>query len=108
MSIIRPIEIPVTLNLAFRSSSDRYDCPPPSPSAVAAVLVKAWQEQRVNGLDPSPYTVRSIVESRFSNMEMTTFHGGRDNLTNPIDQKVDIAFIEIASLSEDNITVTIT
>lgn len=108
MSIIRPIEIPVTLNLTFRSSSDRYDCPPPSPSAVTAALVEAWQEQRVNGLDPSPYTVRSIIESQFSNMEMTTFHGGRDNLTNPIDQKVDIAFIEIASLSEDNITVTIT
>lgn len=107
MFIIRPVDVPVELNLVFKKTEDQFDCPPPSPIAVREFIETAWKEQRINGLDPSPYTIRSMVECQFGNLELTEFRGGRDDVMNPVGQKVEIAFIEIASILADNVQVEI-
>jgi hypothetical protein len=105
--IIRPIPVPVTLTLNVKASKDRYGCPPPSPTAIRAALIEDWEATRINGLDITSFSLRSLIESRFPNIELLTFVGERDEIGQVHNQPVDIAFIEIAELSEANTTVTI-
>lgn len=105
--IIRPIVIPVTLEISVRAFNDRFACPPPSPTAIRAALIEDWNATRLNGLSITPHSLRSLIESRFSNIEMLDFTGQRNDIEQLLNQPVEIAFIEIASLSEDNITVTV-
>lgn len=104
-SIIRPIQIPVTLRVELRASSDKFGCPPPSLQSVKEFLLEEWSELRVNGQDVSFYAVRSIIESQFSNMEVAVIRGERDEIEYADNQNVPIAFIEMAELTEDNLTV---
>lgn len=105
-SIIRPIEVEITGELVLRVSNDRQGCPPPSPTAVKNLIESEWSASRVNGLDPSFYTVRTIIESQFSNVEVVSFTGGRDDESFVPNEPVPIGFIEIASIIEANLTVT--
>lgn len=106
-SIIRPVDIPVSLDIEGVVSRDRFGCPPPSPTAIKNLIETQWYEERINGLDPSFYTIRTIIESVFSNVEITSVTGSRDGIDYPSNQPVPIGFIEIASIIESNITVNL-
>ena len=107
VAIIRPTEVPVTLTITIKTTADQFGCPPPSTVALKEHLALTWAESRVNGLDPSFYTVRSIIEREFSNVEIRTVQGQRDSIESPINEPVPIGFTEIASLDVDNITVSV-
>lgn len=105
--IIRPIAVPITLTLNVRATADRFNCPPPSPTAIRAALIADWEVNRLNGRDISFFSLRSSIESRFPNVELISFVGERDGSPSGIGQPVRIAFIEIAELAEDRTTVNI-
>lgn len=99
MSIIRPAEVEVELAVVVRRTNDLQNCPPASTLAVKARLEQLWLAERFNGLDVSFYTVRSIIEREFPNIEVVSVTGSRDGLPSPgANQPVDIGFLEIAYL----------
>lgn len=102
MSIIRPTEVIVDVDILVRRSVDQQNCPPPSVVAIEQLLEAVWLESRINGQDPSFYTVRSIIEREFSNVEVVQVTGTRDGLPTPgINQPVPIGFMEIAKLNAE-------
>lgn len=102
MSIIRPSEVAVNVDIVVRRTADQQNCPPPSTSAIETLVERLWAEERVNGMDPSFYTVRSIIERNFSNVEVVQVTGNREGLGSPgINQPVPISFMEIASISAE-------
>ncbi len=103
--ILRPIDVPVELNVTVRTFKDSLGCPPPAASAIKAALINSLY--LLNGDDVSYYRVRSVIESLFSNVEVVSILGSRDDIAQGPNQAVDIAFIERASLSPDDVTITV-
>ncbi|WP_370195200.1 hypothetical protein [Aurantimonas coralicida] len=103
--IVRPIDIPVTLNVQVRVSADRFNCPAPSPTAVRNGLVADWMATRTNGKDVTFYAVRQLIESRHDGVEVVGISASRDGL-DPLGV-ASIGFIEIASLTTDLTTVEV-
>ena len=96
MSIVRPEEVEVTLTVSVRRFTDLQNCPPASIDAIEARLEELWMAERYNGLDVSFFTIRSIIEREFPNIEVISISGSRDGeaMGNPI----TIGFQEIAFL----------
>lgn len=109
MMIVRPILIPVTLSIKVRVGNDFRGCPPPSPAAVRDGLIEDFLGDRIllNGDDVTLFRVRSAIESRYSNVEVVSFNGSRDEIDQRDDEPIDIAFIEMATVSPENVTVTV-
>ena len=103
--ILRPIDVPVTLEITIRTFRDSLGCPPPSATAVKAALIN--EAYFLNGDDVTFYNVRQIIESAFSNVEVISINGERDSIPQSDNQAVSIGFIERASLASDNVTVTV-
>lgn len=104
-SIIRPIEVPVTLQLNLRAIPGPSSCPPPSDGAVKTALAEAWLAARENGQDVSHYTLRTIIEKLYPSIELVSFSGERDGIELGPNVPISIGFIEIASLSTDDMEV---
>jgi hypothetical protein len=98
LSIVRPSEVPVDVEIVVRLSRDRSNCPPPSALAVKNVLEAGWMAQRVNGKDVNAYTLRTIIEGAFSNVELVSFTASRDG-ADLLPADVNVGFMEIASLN---------
>lgn len=106
-SIIRPFEIDVNLIIEISIRSDRFGCPPPATDSLIELVVTTWNNNRLNGLDPSFYTIRSIIESEFTNVEVISVTGERDGVGFGRNSPVEIGFIEIANLTSENIQVNV-
>lgn len=110
--VIRPIPIPVTLEITVAVNEDKQGCPPPSPTAIRDGLLSdfttAGTRQLLNGDDVSMFRIRSAIESRFPNVEVLSFMGEREELPQETNEAVNIGFVEIADFSAENsITVTV-
>jgi len=103
LAILRPILVPVTLTVTVRARRDVFGCPPPSPTAIRDGLL--LDLSLINGDDITYFRIRSAIEARFSNVEVLTINGRRDGIVQGDNQPVDIAFIELATLTAPNITV---
>ncbi|MDE0922371.1 hypothetical protein [Aurantimonas coralicida] len=103
--IVRPIDIPVTLHVQIRLSRDRFNCPAPSPTAIRNGLVEDWQTFRANGKDVTFYAVRQLIESRHDGVEVVSISAERDGLG--ASGSATIGFIEIASLTTDDVTIEV-
>lgn len=101
--ILRPIDIPVTLQIKVRAFKDAFGCPPPSAEAIEQTFLSKLD--LLNGDDISYYRVRSIIESSFSNVEVVSIKGSRDNIGQNDNEAVVIGFIERASLAAGSVTV---
>lgn len=100
VSIIRPIEIGVDVDVVVRLQRDRFNCPAPSANAIAATMEQNWMANRRNGLDINAFTLRSLVEPVYSNVEVVSFSGIRsDGLEVVNSYPIQIGFIEIAKLN---------
>lgn len=97
LSIIRPVPVVVQVQVQVRLSRDRFNCPPPAPEAVKTVLEAGWLVQRINGKDVNAYTLRTIIEGAFTNVELVNFTASRDG-ADMMPADVNIGFTEIASL----------
>lgn len=108
VAIVRPIEVPVTLSITVRMNRDFRDCPPPAVLAVRDALVADFLGDRLlrNGDDITFFRIRSAIESRWPNVEVVSFTGSRDGIGQSMNEPVQIAFIEIARVAADNVTVT--
>lgn len=104
--ILRPIDVPVTIEVTVRTFRDALGCPPPSSSAIKAALVNDLY--LLNGENISFFNIRQIIESAFSNVEVVSINGERDGISQSDNQPVSIGFIERASLASDDVTVTVT
>lgn len=98
ISIIRPVPVLVDVNIVIRTRVDKNGCPAPSLTAIKELLDQEWLARRQNGMDVTPYRVRSILESFFPNVEFISFQASRDNLPNEVNAPVVIGFTEIADL----------
>lgn len=103
--VLRPINIPVTLDVTVRTFRDALGCPPPSSTAIKAALLN--EIYLVNGEDITFYKIRQIIESAFSNVEVLSFTGDRDGIEQFSNLDVVLGFIERASLASDDVTVTV-
>lgn len=106
INIIRPIIIEPTLSITVRAFQDAQGCPPPSVTDITASIINGWNDSALNGQDVTHFTLRSLVEKAFPNVELVSFTGVRDGITQTLNQDVDIAFIEIARLLGENVRVT--
>ncbi|MEC5289366.1 MULTISPECIES: hypothetical protein [unclassified Aurantimonas] len=103
--VVRPIDIPVTLNVRVHLSKDRNNCPTPSPTAIRNGLVTDWQIARENGDNVTFFAVRQLIESRHGGVEVVSISAERDGLGG--EAFASIGFIEIASLSIENVTIEV-
>lgn len=106
--IVRPIDVPATLSVKVKLSENFDGCPPPSATAIRDHIVSAWEARRINGLDITAYEVRHAIENAFAGIEFVEFTATRDEIAQPPGQPLVIAFLEIASLSADDVNVTVT
>jgi hypothetical protein len=102
--ILRPIDVPVELDVTVRAFKDNLGCPPPSATAIKTTLLNGLF--LLNGDDVTFYRVRSVIESAFSNVEVLTINGSRDGIPQSDNTDVVIGFIERASLSSSDLTIT--
>ena len=105
LAVIRPTQTDVSFTINIRTQDDRNGCPPPSTVALKNYIVSEWAAQRINGMNPSFYTIRSIVESAFPTVEITSFIGMKGLVEYPINSEIPISFTEMAVISFDGITV---
>jgi len=108
IAFVRPVPVSVSLTITVRAQADRYGCPPPSAASIAAGLWSDLNGDRRlrNGDDVTVFSVRSIVESRFPNVEVLSVVGTRDIENVPEgDLPVVIAFEEMASFDLGNVKV---
>lgn len=100
--ILRPIEVPVAVNVYVRIRKDVMGCPPPSTVAIRdALLANLYL---LNGDDITTYRIR-ILESLFANVEVVGFNGTRDDIAQNDDDPVVIGFVERAVLDDVDIVV---
>ena len=104
--ILRPIQVPVTLEVTVSTFRDGLGCPPPSGTAIKAALLAGLF--LLNGDDVTPYRVRSVIETAFSTVEVLSINGERDGIAQSDNQDVVIGFIEIATLAASDVTVVVT
>lgn len=114
-ALLRPILIPVSIDVTVRMRKDALGCPPPSTTAIRDGLVlelTSGIRRLLNGDDVDTYRVRSIIESAYPNVEVVSVIAQRiEDLDTAQQQVTDqeravIAFIEMATVSIDDVTVT--
>lgn len=106
-SVIRPIDVPVGLDLTVRAGEGSGSCPPPSTLAIRQAVVDGWAASRENDLDVSHYSIRGIIERQFPQVEVVSIVGDRDGDSYGLNVPVPIGFIEIASISLNDVGVTL-
>lgn len=108
MYILRPILVPVSLNINIRLARDNFGCPPPSPIAVRdgfLLDMASGAKALINGDDLDYFRIRSAIEARFPNVEVVNFTGERDGIDQTENAPVVIGFIEMATLDPTDVIV---
>lgn len=106
--VLRPVLVPVKLTIRVRARKDINGCPPASVNVIRDGLIEdltTGPNPLLNGDDIDFYRVRSPIESRFPNVEVLDFVGERDGVVGPTNSPVALGFIELATLSANNVTV---
>lgn len=98
LGIVRPLEVEVEVKVYIRRSLDKFGCPAPSGTVIKEALDTAWKEDRINGLSPSFYRIRSIIESRFNNVEVVAVDAKKDGIDYLSNEPVPVSFYEIVKL----------
>jgi hypothetical protein len=106
--IVRPVEIPITLQIDVLAQPDRAGCPPPSALAIAAGLADALTgaSRPRNGQDVTEHLIRQAVESRYPNVEVVEVRAGKTPAAPAaIPPAIALSFFEIMGISADRISV---
>lgn len=71
--IVRPVAVPIKLRVTVDPKEDNMGCPPPAPSAIKSGLWADLNGGRAlkNGEDVSAFLIRSTIECRYPNVEVT-------------------------------------
>ena len=107
IGIVRPVAVPITLEIEVVRRADRLGCPPAALTSIGEALLESMQGDRrpVNGEDITTFMIRSSIEAAFPNVEVTSVEGAR-GAGSVGAMPISIGFYEIASFSLDKITVT--
>ncbi len=109
--IIRPVLVPVGVELIVSKTRGLNGCPPPANSAIAAAfysVMTADTTRPANGVDLTTYAAQMAVSCVYPNVEVKTFRASRLPHDLPYDTPpLTIDFFEIASFALDKITVTV-
>lgn len=103
--IVRPIPVPVVMEVTVRTRHDSFGCPPPSVTAIRAAIVE--QLALINGADVTWFAVRSLIESMFPTVEVVSIQGERDGDLYRANEPIPIHFFEIATFELADVTVTV-
>lgn len=103
--ILRPVDVPVVLTVNVRTFTDQMGCPPPAAGAIEAALLSNLFVR--NGDDISSYRIRSVIENMFANVEVISIETRRADSNDPATSVAAIDFIERASLSASDLTITV-
>lgn len=104
IGIVRPIETPVDIKVYVRRTTDKKNCPAPSGTVIKNTLEAGWLLDRINGMSPSHYRIRSIIEGMFDNIEVTSIVVTKDGIQYLPNADVPVNFYEIISLNVEVIT----
>lgn len=105
VGVVRPIENQVDIKVYIRRNADKKNCPAPSGTVIKQVLENGWLMDRINGMSPSHYRVRSIIESMFENVEVVSVEVTKDGVDYMANSDVPVNFYEIISLDAEIITI---
>lgn len=101
--IVRPILVPVTLSLQVRLRKDANGCSPPSTADIRLAVINAYFK---NGENINHFMLRSLIEPQFNRtVELVTFTGWRDNITEGLGNPVSIGFMERVVITLDSVSV---
>jgi hypothetical protein len=106
ISIMRPAQIPIFLNVTVDKHNDAAGCPPPANAAIAQTLYAglSGDNRPANGTDITLHMARTIISTVYPNVEVTAVVGGRVGDT-PAALPLPIDFDEISLISLSNISV---
>lgn len=105
--IVRPVAVPIALDIEVIRRTDKMGCPPADLTAIAEGLVAdmAGQRRLINGENVTAFAIRSAIECRWPNVEVVSVAGQRVGETAGA-LPTSIAFDEIASFALADITVS--
>lgn len=106
--IIRPVAVPIGVQLDVIKRSDANDCPPPPNSAIAATLVSAMSgfSRPANGEDITLHKVRVALAQVYPNVEVVALRVARLPATGTFPAApLSIGFFEIAEFTIENVSV---
>ena len=109
IKIVRPVVVPITLQIDVLAQPDRAGCPPPSALAIAAGLAGSLTgvTRPRNGQDVTEHLIRQAVESRYPNVEVVEIRASKTPASPvAIPPSIALNFFEIMSISADRISVT--
>lgn len=104
--LVRPTDVPITLEIEVVRRNDRLGCPPSDLLAIKEGLIADLTTTRRlnNGDDVTLFAIRSAIEARYPNVEVMSVEGSRDG--DPVDElPITIAFDEIASFAIADLTI---
>ncbi|SHI80490.1 hypothetical protein SAMN02745911_1223 [Aureimonas altamirensis DSM 21988] len=107
--IMRPVVVPLYLNVSIVKRHDRNGCPPPPNSAIAETLAMALSgaTRPANGEDITVHLISTAISCVFPSVEVLSVAGGR--IGHPASSApFPIAFDEIAAVPLANIIVSAT
>ncbi len=105
IGVVRPLEIEADIIVYIKRTVDKFGCPAPSGQVIEDTLTTNWLTERINGLAPSFYRVRSIIESRFNNVEVMSVDVTYKGEVYPGNAEVPVNFYEIVKLDVEVVEV---
>lgn len=99
VSFTRPKEVVVSVIAKVSRYRSTDGCPAPSLADIKSTMLSAWETSRANGADVSFYSLRTLVERAYTNVELVTFSASRDGEAVDFGVTAEIGFMEIATLS---------
>lgn len=104
INIIRPVEIPVQLNITL--TAEAGSCPLPGLTAIKAYFIEQWSALNKNGKDVTFAAIRKIIESNYADISVSTFSGAREYNDLVTEAKIDISFFEISTIISDDVVIS--
>lgn len=98
--ILRPALVPIYVRVKVIRRADALGCPPPALAAIEEGLISDLSAYRLaNGEDVTAYVIRSVIEAKYPNVEVTEVLASRSAIVGGEPMPLAIAFDEIASFS---------
>lgn len=108
ISFVRPTEVPIWLSLDVKTSKNKMDCPPPAPSALAAMVAQdlSGEDRPANGVDLTLHLFRAAIEARYPNVEVLSGLAGLLS-TDLQPMPMVLPFSQIAAFSPERIIINV-
>lgn len=109
ISFVRPVPVPIGLQVVARVMPDRLGCPPPSAGAIALAIGTALTGtgRPPNGQDITLHLLRAAIAAVYPNVEVVSATASALPSGNLVALPYPIDFFQIAAIDPNQITVSI-